>query len=291
MAGAEADAALLLLESSNSTDLADGNGVEHTPYTKNTFVNQDFVEPTSHHDEEENGTDATPSIDIFINNVVCTFSVRCHLNLKKIGMEGINVEYRKEYGKVNMRFRNPNATCTIWSSGRVSITGNNSEDNAKKTARRCARAIQKLGFRVRFNNFQVVNVLGTCAMPFGIKIAKFTMEHPRVASYEPELHPAVTYRLKSPRATLKIFSTGSITVTAPCVENISLAIQHIYPLVEPHATKLREDVIAKRKMKEVKKRKRRKLDDSEDDDDTDDDYDEGYDNYDSDDDSDDSDDL
>lgn len=32
-------------------------------------------------------------------------------------------------------------------------------------------------------------------------------------SYEPELHPGVTYKLKIPKATLKIFSTGSITVT------------------------------------------------------------------------------
>lgn len=32
-------------------------------------------------------------------------------------------------------------------------------------------------------------------------------------SYEPELHPGVTYKLKEPKATLKIFSTGSVTVT------------------------------------------------------------------------------
>jgi len=33
-------------------------------------------------------------------------------------------------------------------------------------------------------------------------------------SYEPELHPGVTFRIKEPhRATLKIFSTGSITIT------------------------------------------------------------------------------
>lgn len=34
-----------------------------------------------------------------------------------------------------------------------------------------------------------------------------------MCSYEPELHPGVTYRIKDPKATLKIFSTGSITVT------------------------------------------------------------------------------
>jgi len=31
--------------------------------------------------------------------------------------------------------------------------------------------------------------------------------------YEPELHPGVTYKLTDLKATLKIFSTGSVTVT------------------------------------------------------------------------------
>ncbi len=35
-----------------------------------------------------------PEMDIFINNVVCSFSVRCHLNLKEIALYGSNVEYR-----------------------------------------------------------------------------------------------------------------------------------------------------------------------------------------------------
>ena len=33
------------------------------------------------------------------------------------------------------------------------------------------------------------------------------------SSYEPELHPGVTYKITEPKATLKIFSTGSITIT------------------------------------------------------------------------------
>ena len=46
-----------------------------------------------------------------------------------------------------------------------------------------------------------------------------------------ELHPGVTYKIKYPKATLKIFSTGSITVTAPSVANVEAAIKHIYPKV------------------------------------------------------------
>ena len=33
-----------------------------------------------------------------INNVVCSFNVRCHLNLRDIALRGLNVEYRKENG-------------------------------------------------------------------------------------------------------------------------------------------------------------------------------------------------
>ena len=50
--------------------------------------------------------------------------------------------------------------------------------------------------------------------------------------YEPKLHPGVTYKCKNPKATLKIFSTGSVTVTAPSVANVQRAVEHIYPLVE-----------------------------------------------------------
>lgn len=50
-------------------------------------------------------------------------------------------------------------------------------------------------------------------MPWAIKIVNFSETYKKDASYEPELHPGVTYKLKTPKATLKIFSTGSITVT------------------------------------------------------------------------------
>lgn len=66
---------------------------------------------------------------------------------------------------------------------------------------------------MRFNNFRVVNVLGTCSMPWAIKIVGFSEKYKKDASYEPELHPGVTYKILNPKATLKIFSTGSITVT------------------------------------------------------------------------------
>lgn len=50
---------------------------------------QPYVEPAEQEPRE---------LDIVINNVVCSFSVRCHLNLREIALNGSNVEYRRENG-------------------------------------------------------------------------------------------------------------------------------------------------------------------------------------------------
>ena len=42
--------------------------------------------------------DDGPTLDIVINNVVCCFTTRCHLNLKRIAQEGVNVIYRRDCG-------------------------------------------------------------------------------------------------------------------------------------------------------------------------------------------------
>lgn len=179
----------------------------------------------------EGDSEPQPVIDIVINNVVCSFSVRCHLNLRQIALTATNVEYRRENGMLTMKIRTPYTTASMWSSGKVTCTGATSEETAKTAARRYARILQKLGFRVKFMNYRVVNVLGTCTMPFAIKLIPFSQQNRQIASYEPELHPGVTYKIKDLKATLKIFSTGSITVTAPSVANVQQAIEQIFPLV------------------------------------------------------------
>lgn len=187
-------------------------------------------EPTA---KEEVKEESQPEVDIVINNVVCSFSVRCHLNLKEIALSGSNVEYRKENGMVTMKLRHPYTTASIWSSGKITCTGANSEDQAKVSARKFSRILQRLDDKykdIRIKNWRIVNVLGTCTLPFAIKIVPFSQAF-KEASYEPELHPGVTYKIKIPKATLKIFSTGSITVTAPSVANVQAAIEHIYPKV------------------------------------------------------------
>ena len=76
-----------------------------------------------------------------------------------------------------MKIRRPMSTASMWSSGKITCTGATSEEDAKTAARKFARQLQKLGYKVRFHNYRVVNVLGTCSMPFTIKITQFTNKY------------------------------------------------------------------------------------------------------------------
>lgn len=84
--------------------------------------------PATINDNNDDENEPEPEIDIVINNVVCSFSVRCHLNLREIALNGRNVEFRRENGMVTMKLRRPYTTASIWSSGRITCTGATSED-------------------------------------------------------------------------------------------------------------------------------------------------------------------
>ena len=83
---------------------------------------------------------------------------------------------------VTMRLRKPYITASVWSSGKVTCTGADSEESAKLAARRISRSISKLGYpKLRLTNYRVVNVLGTCTMPFAIRINPFSIKHREAA--------------------------------------------------------------------------------------------------------------
>lgn len=88
------------------TTIGGGNGVAYgnrfldIHNDSQTLVNNSTLMKCE--ENEQMGVDATnedtPVLDIVINNVVCSFNVRCHLNLRQIALNGANVEYRRENG-------------------------------------------------------------------------------------------------------------------------------------------------------------------------------------------------
>jgi hypothetical protein len=59
------------------------------------------------------GKEQNPELSIYVNNVVCSYSTRCHLNLRRIAMEGMHVEYKKENGVSNSDTNSAGSTQTV----------------------------------------------------------------------------------------------------------------------------------------------------------------------------------
>lgn len=134
--------------SSSSSTTIQTNDIKHTTSTNNLIAAGSIIDATKTlssatgatmttdsganativDNTNEQETEPEPEIDIVINNVVCSFSVRCHLNLREIALNGRNVEFRRENGMVTMKLRRPYTTASIWSSGRITCTGATSED-------------------------------------------------------------------------------------------------------------------------------------------------------------------
>ena len=136
--------------------------------------------------------------------------------------------------RVVMKIRKPETTANIWSSGKIVCMGAKTEEEAKKSARRFGRILQQLvNENVKFKEYSVVKVLGVLKLPFTIKLETFSKAY-KEASYESKLSPCVKYKCKISLATLKIFSTGKITINAPNIYKAQQAAEIIYPLVKAY---------------------------------------------------------
>ncbi|KRZ09181.1 TATA box-binding protein-like protein 1 [Trichinella zimbabwensis] len=172
-------------------------------------------------------------IDLRIRNVVTMFNVCCHLDLHHIAMHTSNVIYERYRGVLILQIKKPRCYVKMWSSGKITVSGAQSEEEARKSSRSVARIVQKIvGPRVRFADYRVTNIMATCKLPFGIRIPNLATEYPRESSYEPELSIGLVWRCASPKATLRIHSTGSITITgAESQADILTVMESLYPIL------------------------------------------------------------
>lgn len=91
-----------------------------------------------------------------------------------------------------------------------------SEEECRRAARGVGRMVQRgmglLEKPVRLRDYKICNVLATCRLPFGVKIEEMAGKY-KEAQYEPELSVGLVWKFVEPKASLRIHTTGSVTVT------------------------------------------------------------------------------
>mmetsp|Transcript_36187 Transcript_36187/g.84569 ORF Transcript_36187/g.84569 Transcript_36187/m.84569 type:complete len:175 (-) Transcript_36187:10-534(-) len=143
------------------------------------------------------GADSNPSgIRPVLQNLVATCNLAVELDLKTIAMHVRNTEYNpKRFSGLICRIREPKTTALIFKSGKVVVMGAKSEEEARLSARKYARIIQKVDFPVRFTEFKIQNMVASCDVKFPIRLEGLAYKHSHYSSYEPELFPGLIYRM------------------------------------------------------------------------------------------------
>lgn len=170
---------------------------------------------------------------ITIQNVVSTVCLNTRLDLKSINSRTRNSEYNpaRFHGLV-MRILEPRTAALIFTTGKIVCTGAKSEQDSLLATKKFARIIQKLGFNIRFTDFIVQNIVATCDLRFPIKLENLNQMHNQFSSYEPELFPALIYRMVKPHLVILIFVNGKLVFTGSKSRNdIKEALDNIYPIL------------------------------------------------------------
>lgn len=168
-----------------------------------------------------------------LQNIVSTVNLKCRLDLRDIALKTKNSEYNpKRFAAVIMRIREPKTTSLIFASGKMVCTGARSEEDSRKASRQYGKIIQKLGYPVKFAEFKVQNIVGSCDVKFPIRLEGLHNAHSKFCSYEPEMFPGLIYKMGDPKIVLLIFVSGKIVLTgAKERQDIFKAFQNIYPVL------------------------------------------------------------
>lgn len=166
---------------------------------------------------------------------MATVNLQCkNLDLKKIALHARNAEYNpKRFAAVIMRIREPKSTALIFASGKMVVTGARGEDEARLAARRFARILEKLDIPVKFKEFKIQNMVGSCDARFPIRLEGLASSHAQFCNYEPEIFPGLIYRMQAPKVVLLIFVSGKVVLTgAKKRDEIYAAFERIYPVLK-----------------------------------------------------------
>lgn len=149
----------------------------------------------------------------YIKNVVSTSCLGCSLDLLDVATRAWNTEYNpKKFSPVIIRIKHTGSTALLFNSGQLLCISGVSVEHNKRTARKYARIIQKLGYPVIFSKYRVHNIVAACDVGFKICLKSLYTKHRQNSDYEPEIFPGLRYKMNKPNLTLKIFTSGKVNM-------------------------------------------------------------------------------
>ncbi|TYZ64713.1 hypothetical protein PybrP1_011067 [[Pythium] brassicae (nom. inval.)] len=151
----------------------------------------------------------------FIKNFVCSANLGMRFDLATlVAKSQRRAELVPKKNCLVMKLAQPRASAMLFANGKLVCTGADSEDAIKAAARRFTQVIQKLDHPgVNLIDFKIQNVVGACELGFRVLVEELSFAHSDHCTYEPELYPALIYRLEKPKVKILVFVSGKVVFT------------------------------------------------------------------------------
>eukprot|EP00611_Tribonema_gayanum_P029824 TRINITY_DN8107_c0_g1_i1.p2 TRINITY_DN8107_c0_g1~~TRINITY_DN8107_c0_g1_i1.p2 ORF type:complete len:211 (-),score=54.52 TRINITY_DN8107_c0_g1_i1:155-787(-) len=183
------------------------------------------------------GWSHTSGIILRQQNVTASLNVGQRLELKALHAAAkTTIEYnpKRQPQACVMRLRTPPSTAILYPSGKMIVTGCLDTEDAQEAANKFVRMLSAIvpTLVLKTSTVAIQNIVVACKLGFRLDLERLHYEHTAHASYEPELYPAVVFRLEQPKVVFMMFAEGRVVMTgAKTVLVMQRAFDVMYPLL------------------------------------------------------------
>ena len=126
----------------------------------------------------------------------------------------------------------------MFSTGKLTVLGNKTENDSITASRKFAMVVKKCGYpEVKWTDYKISNMLASSYIGFRVNLEGLAIEHANFSNYEPEIFPGLVYKMLDPKVTLLIFVSGKVVLMGKSIEGINQAFDIIIPILRKHKQK------------------------------------------------------
>ena len=169
-----------------------------------------------------------------MQNVVATFNLGVSaIDLHSLSLSTTYVEYNpKKFAAATARILYPRTTALIFASGNMVCTGAKDEGRARLAGHKYVNALRGAGFKVRFCNFRIQNLVASASLGGLLKLDELSRDYGACCGYEPDLFPGLVLRVHNPKVVYLCFRSGKIVITgARTRDTIRSSFSDVYSMI------------------------------------------------------------
>eukprot|EP01053_Blabericola_migrator_P001465 Blabericola_migrator_1__1464@NODE_1387_length_4641_cov_160_569961_g928_i0_p3_GENE_NODE_1387_length_4641_cov_160_569961_g928_i0NODE_1387_length_4641_cov_160_569961_g928_i0_p3_ORF_typecomplete_len238_score45_62TBP/PF00352_21/1_2e22TBP/PF00352_21/4_1e19DUF3378/PF11858_8/1_5DUF3378/PF11858_8/1_2e02DUF5102/PF17104_5/0_072_NODE_1387_length_4641_cov_160_569961_g928_i0239952 len=163
-------------------------------------------------------TDDLEYPSVTVKNMICSIEMKTEVDLRLVTVKCRNVEWNpRRINAAIIRLQKPKLTCMLFSSGKMTICGATSLEDAKLAAKLATRLVQKTGHpEAVCGSFKMETLICAAACGFPVRLENLAKDHNRYCNYEPETFCGLVYRYQvsaDVKASILVFVSGKLIIT------------------------------------------------------------------------------